>query len=190
MRHEGYNSGEDNAQFTHGHTVGKFSPEYHSWASMIQRCTNENRVAWEYYGGRGIRVCDAWLRSFEVFFADMGPRPLGTSLDRINGDGNYEPNNCRWATKEEQSKNRRAGDKHVRVAATILLAVNSGINTIPAIQILLTNIGMSVHEETTRNIIRTFITEGVMRKEEISVGRSRYSILHPILPEGNTHEFA
>jgi hypothetical protein len=94
---------------THGHTLEKrFSPTYHSWAGMITRCTNPKRKTWGKYGGRGITVCDRWKNSFEAFLEHMGERPLGKTLDRYpNNDGNYEPNNCRWATWSEQMKNRR-----------------------------------------------------------------------------------
>jgi hypothetical protein len=75
---------------------------------MKQRCLNQNNKRYEDYGGRGISVCDRWLHSFENFLADVGRKPgLGYSIDRINNDGNYEPGNCRWATKLEQSRNRR-----------------------------------------------------------------------------------
>ena len=72
---------------------------------MIQRCTNPKAKTYGYYGGRGINVCEHW-RSFEHFLADMGERPEGTTLDRFpNRDGSYEPGNCRWATKKQQSEN-------------------------------------------------------------------------------------
>lgn len=83
------------------------SPEYEAWNSMIQRCTNPNAQAFQQYGGRGIKVFDLW-RTFENFLADMGPRPSPKhSIDRINNDGNYEPGNCRWATRKEQQRNMR-----------------------------------------------------------------------------------
>lgn len=82
--------------------------EWHSWRSMIQRCTNPKNRAYHLYGGRGITVCDRWRFSFAYFVADMGKRPLGTELDRYpNNDGNYEPGNCRWATSSQNSNNRR-----------------------------------------------------------------------------------
>lgn len=92
----------------HGHAYfGRVTPVYQTWVGMIQRCTNQRGPGWKYYGGRGIKVCDRWLSSFENFLADMGEKPEGLSLDRINNDGNYEPSNCRWATRSEQQKNRR-----------------------------------------------------------------------------------
>lgn len=92
---------------THGATAGgKRCPEYMVWKGMIQRCTNPNRNSYKQYGGRGIRVCAAWL-SFPAFLKDVGPRHAGTTLDRKDNDGNYEPGNVRWATRQMQARNTR-----------------------------------------------------------------------------------
>ena len=84
------------------------SPTHRSWTSMKNRCTNANYHEFHYYGGRGITVCDRWLESFENFLEDMGERPEGRTLDRIDGDLGYFKENCRWATLQEQSQNRKS----------------------------------------------------------------------------------
>lgn len=84
------------------------SPEYASWMGMKMRCTNPNDDRYADYGGRGIKVAPEWLNSFETFLADLGPKPAPNfSLDRVDVDGNYEPNNVRWADASTQTKNRR-----------------------------------------------------------------------------------
>ena len=92
---------------------GSESDVYRIWASMKDRCQNPKNKRYYNYGGRGITLCDRW-QTFENFASDMGPRPKGLSVDRINNDKGYEPGNCRWATASQQMYNRRRPSLEIR----------------------------------------------------------------------------
>lgn len=107
---------------THGATVARnFAPEYLCWANMMRRCYEPTNQRFDRYGGRGITVCDRW-HSYANFRADIGPRPEGLTLERINNDGNYEPSNCKWATVREQARNRRTTHMITHNSETMCLA--------------------------------------------------------------------
>jgi len=113
---------------THGMCDG---PEYQSWKRMKARCLNPNDCGYDYYGGRGIAVCSEWLDSFGSFFEDMGARPPKTSLDRIDNNGPYSPDNCRWATRAEQQRNTRQNHNLTHEGRTMCLAAwaeETGLN--------------------------------------------------------------
>lgn len=110
---------------------GKWTPEYAAWCHMISRCTDPARENYRDYGGRGITVCDEWMK-FETFLQDMGVKPSEKhSIDRIDNNGNYEPSNCRWATSHQQSRNHRRNIYLEYEGARMVLkdwAAHTGIN--------------------------------------------------------------
>lgn len=91
----------------HGHAKGGISPTYVSWQAMLHRCYHTQHTNYRYYGAKGIRVCQRWRHSFADFLADVGERPHGTTLDRIDGTKGYKPGNVRWASAQQQADNRR-----------------------------------------------------------------------------------
>jgi hypothetical protein len=107
------------------------TPEFRTWSQMLDRCHNPNNKGWANYGGRGITVCPRWRKSFKAFFADMGERPPGLTLERTRNSGGYSPGNCVWATRTAQQNNTRA-TRVLRFAGKSLSvaqwAVSRGIN--------------------------------------------------------------
>ena len=99
---------ETRDQTVHGY---EGSPTYAVWSNMLQRCTNPKNKDFRHYGARGIAVCDSW-QTFANFLADMGEKPNGLTIDREDNDGNYEPANCRWATRSQQMQNTRRNQRH------------------------------------------------------------------------------
>lgn len=91
---------------------GRASNEYEIWNGIIGRCEQPKHSSYKYYGARGIKMCDRWRKNFENFYADMGPRPSKQhSIDRIDNDGDYAPENCRWATGKTQFRNSRISEE-------------------------------------------------------------------------------
>lgn len=123
QKFSGFEKTKGTASLKHGMSNTR---TYRSWMAMITRCRDRNVKEYKYYGARGISVCERWL-DFANFYSDMGNRPLGKSLDRINVNGNYEPTNCRWATAKEQGRNKR-NNRIVKGFVLAELSEITGIN--------------------------------------------------------------
>ncbi len=161
-----------NPAYKHGHAPkNKFSPEYQSWNCMIQRCTNPKRTYYHYYGGRGITVCDRW-KVFTNFLEDMGARPVGTSLDRIDPNKGYYKENCRWATPTEQASNRRPG-KWSAIKQLMPSLIADGCNTSQLLFDKLKSIGQEIHEETVRELARDLNAAGIIEITREATGKLR-----------------
>lgn len=118
-------AGQADNSLRHGHArhdgTSKGSPTYQSWQAMRVRCRLSGRDNSDRYKDRGIKVCQRW-ENFEQFLVDMGERPEGASLDRIDPNGNYEPTNCRWASAKEQARNRRNSRLTLEAAVEVAVA--------------------------------------------------------------------
>ncbi len=127
------------------------------WRCMVARCHRPNHPDFPSYGDRGITVCDRWRTSFEAFRADVGERPLGHTLDRIDNDRGYEPANVRWATRQEQAINRRDTVLHAwrgRRVTLVQIGRECGIHHSTVLKRL--GAGMSMEEATTKPVDRRF----------------------------------
>ena len=157
---------------------------YTSWRRMRERCCRPSDISYQNYGARGITVCDEWNRSFAAFLRDMGPRPNGSSIERIDGDKGYEPGNTRWATRVEQARNTRSNtfvaingvekciSEWIEVLglspATVWARINRGFDAAEALKPGRANRGLNIGAgkltQEKANEIRRLVADGAERR--------------------------
>lgn len=137
----------DVASSTHSKHNAINTPEYKTWCHMKERCLNPNCKDFKNYGGRGINVCDRWMYSFINFFTDMGEKPPGLTIERLDVNGDYEPSNCAWRCRKEQSRNRRNNVLNTGLASEVIRLRKSGVGPSKISKLL----GISVH--SVENVI-------------------------------------
>lgn len=162
------------------HQSGTLRAERVAWSGLRRRCLDSKHARYSDYGGRGITVCARWS-SFDAFVADLGPRPSPNhSLDRIDNDGNYTPNNCRWATRQEQSRNRREQKKSLAAQAKCLAFIKDFFaETLqsPSYEQMAAHLGTS--KGRVHRIVALLERRGAVRRRAL-----RYRRLSILPPEG------
>jgi hypothetical protein len=130
------------------------TPTYNVWSGIIDRCNNSNSSNYKTYGAKGIKVCERWQNSFESFLEDMGIKPLDCSIDRINVNGNYEPDNCRWADAKTQARNRTNNVRYEFDSKNLTLSEWSEITGIKSdtLQKRIKKQGWTIEEALTRKV--------------------------------------
>lgn len=151
------------------------SCEFKCWTNMKKRCLNKNSKAYKHYGGRGITICKTWRDSFEAFYRDMGHKPKGYTLERVDNNGNYEPGNCKWANRKQQAKNRRVARLLTHNNRTENIADWSritGLSTSAIDYRLKTGMTVSEALTTPKSVNRAYISATLSKKELIELRKN------------------